>query len=99
MNDLRVKAVIRLAVWLITNVNMVLVASGMNPIPFDANAFAEACTYIVGFGMGLWVWWKDAPMTKEAIRSHVDMLSEKVFNKLMKEAQEELSNGKGDDNE
>lgn len=49
--------------------------------------------------MIIWVWWKDAPMTKEAIKAHLSMIGEKLFNKLTAEAQEELSNGKGDDQE
>ena len=71
----------------------------MNPIPFDEMLVTEYATYAAAILMVAWVWWKDAPMTKEAIKAHLSMLGEKIFNKLSAEAQEELSNGKGDDQE
>lgn len=71
----------------------------MNPIPFDETIVTKWATYVAVLVMIGWSWWKDAPMTKEAIKAHLDMLGEKLFNKLSAEAQEELSNGKGDDQE
>ena len=84
---------------LVTNLNMVLVAAGINPIPFDEHAFTEACTYIAGFGMDVWAWWKNAPMTKEALKAHLEMLSDKIFKKLTEEAKAKLSDGKEIDEE
>ena len=76
-----------------------LVAAGMNPIPFDETLVTEWATYIATILMIAWVWWKDAPMTKEALKAHISMIGEKLFNKLSAEAQEELSNGKGEEEE
>lgn len=95
----RILAVVRLIAGLVALVNAQLVAAGCNPIPFDETLITEWATYIVAVGLFVWAWWKDAPMTKEAIKAHIEMISEKIFNKLTKEAQEELSNGKGDDDE
>jgi len=93
----RILAVVRLIAGLVAFVNAQLVAAGNNPIPFDETLVTEWATYIAAVVLLAWAWWKDAPMTKEAIKAHIEMLSEKVFNKLSKEAQEELSNGKGDE--
>lgn len=68
----------------------------MHPIPFDEMLVTEYATYAAAILMVAWAWWKDAPMTKEAIKAHLDMISEKLFNKLTEEAKEELSNGEGE---
>ena len=93
----RILAVMRLIATFVGFVNAQLVAAGCNPIPFDETLVTEWATYIVAVGLIAWAWWKDAPMTKEAIKAHIEMISEKIFNKLSIEAREELSNGKGEE--
>ena len=95
----RIFAVVRLVAGLVAFVNAQLVAAGCNPIPFDETLVTEWASYIAALVLLGWAWWKDAPMTKEAIKAHLDMVAEKILNKLGAEAREELSNGKGDDDE
>lgn len=93
------KAIIRLIVALIATINAMLTASGVNPIPFDEALVTEWLSYAFDAAMIVWAWWKDAPMTKEAVDAHAGMVAEKILNKSVTETREELSNGEGEDNE
>lgn len=59
-------AIVRLIVPIILSINSLLIARGLNPIPFDENLFVEVTAYIVN-GLSLfWAWWKDNDITKKA---------------------------------
>lgn len=73
----RVKAIVRLLVAVLTVLNMILVAQGRNPIPFDEAALTETFSYLAAGFMIIWTWWKDAPMTKKANQYHDEMVLEK----------------------
>lgn len=60
------KAIIRIAVLIITCLNAILTAAGKNPIPFDENAFTECLAYIINGIAAFWAWWKNNDMTFEA---------------------------------
>ena len=64
------KAIIRLAVTVLATVNAILTAKGSNPIPLDETLLTEWISYAFDFGMLVWAWWKDAPMTKAAQMAH-----------------------------
>lgn len=66
----RLKAIFRIFVMIVGVVNAILTAKGINPIPFDESQVAEVCSYIFAGLMAVWSWWKDAPITDEAIMSH-----------------------------
>lgn len=93
------KAIIRLVVAAVATVNAMLTALGKNPIPFDETAVTEWLTYLFNAAMLVWVWWKDAPITSEAAEAHAGMVAEKILNKSVDETREEMSDGKGEDNE
>ena len=57
MNKESSKAIIRLIVAAILLINSILTAKGINPIPFDENAFTD---------IAIWVWWKNNNVTKSA---------------------------------
>ena len=58
-----VKAIIRLIVAAVLATNAYLTAKGINPIPFDANAFTETASQVAN-GLGIvWVWWKNNNIT------------------------------------
>ena len=66
MNKESSKAIIRLIVAAILLVNSILTAKGINPIPFDENAFTDIATQVLA-GLGcIWVWWKNNNVTKSA---------------------------------
>lgn len=96
---MRQKAIIRLIVAIIAAVNAVLTANGINPVPFDETLVTEWLTYAFDAAMLIWVWWKDAPMTQEAAEAHMGMVSEKILNKSGDGVREEMSDGKGEEDE
>lgn len=73
-NKERLKAIFRAFVMIIGAVNAILTAKGINPIPFDESMVAEVCSYVFAGIMALWSWWKDAPITNEALKAHKWML-------------------------
>lgn len=93
------KAIIRLIIAVIATINAILTASGANPIPFDETLATEWLTYAFDAAMLVWTWWKDAPITSEAAEAHAGMVAEKILNKSVDETREEMSDGKGEDNE
>jgi len=66
MNNGTSKAFIRLAVTAILMLNAWLTAKGMNPIPFDEAMVTEVLTCIAAGLSGVWVWWKNNNVSKEA---------------------------------
>ena len=70
----RLKALFRAFVLIIGAVNAILTAKGINPIPFDESAAAEVCSYLFAGAVALWSWWKNAPITKEALQAQKWML-------------------------
>ena len=91
--------IIRLAVLLLGLINMALVNSGHAVLPID-DAYLEAvitdlwviCSAIVAA-------WKNNSFTKAALEGDAVMRALKILAKNGAEAIEELSNGKGEDNE
>lgn len=73
----RIKAIVRFIASGVLIANMVLTAKGCNPIPFDEATTTEVLTYIAGGLSALWIWYKDAPMTKIGNKHHDEMVLEK----------------------
>lgn len=69
MNE-KLKGIIRLLVTLVLVFNSYLTAKGLNPIPFDENAFTEIATELFSGIAVLWSWWKNNNMTKESIAAN-----------------------------
>lgn len=65
MNE-RTKALIRLFAVTITWINAMLVAKGINPLPFDETEAAEFASYIVSIAAAFWAWWKHTNWTTGA---------------------------------
>ena len=68
--DVKKKAVTRLIIAAIAMLNAILTAAGVNPIPFDEMLVTEWISYAFDGAMLIWVWWKDAPITKAGIAGH-----------------------------
>lgn len=67
MNKERVLAVVRIVALFVTAINAVLVAKGLNPIPFDETLVGETACYVVAGATALWAWWRNNNMTAAAI--------------------------------
>lgn len=67
MNKERVLAFVRIVALFVTAINAVLVAKGLNPIPFDETLVGETACYVVAGATALWAWWRNNNMTAAAI--------------------------------
>lgn len=90
----RAKAIIRAIVTLILTANGVLVLMGISPL--DNVILTEILSYIFGAGSICWVYWKNNNITLASAAGQEVTDSIKA---LGKEADEELKNGKGEENE
>lgn len=63
----RVIAIVRIVALFVTAINALLVAKGINPIPFDENMVAETACYVVAGITAIWAWWKHNYITKRAL--------------------------------
>ena len=68
--DVKKKAITRLIVAAIAMFNAILTAAGVNPIPLDETLVTELISYAFDLAMLVWVWWKDAPLTRAGITGH-----------------------------
>ena len=78
MNKERRNARVRLAVQLLVVINMALTLSGKNPIPVDETALGDWLSIGLTGVMSIWTWWKDAPMTENALKA-------KTYHRALKE--------------
>lgn len=67
MNKERILAIVRIVALFVTAINAVLVAKGLNPIPFDETLVGETACYVVAGATALWAWWKNNNITAAAI--------------------------------
>ena len=91
--------IIRTAVFLLGIVNMILVRAGYSVLPIDELWLEEVITngwVIISGAVGFW---KNNSFTKAAIEADGIMRAIKILAKQGAECVEELSNGKGEDNE
>lgn len=88
----RMKATIRLVVMIIFAVNAVLAGKGYSHI--DNNQLTEILSYIIAAVAAVWAWWKNNNITEAASQAQ-EVLRD--LKSLGKEAQNELSDGRGDD--
>ncbi|WP_214851618.1 phage holin [Exiguobacterium sp. s193] len=70
MTDRHVAA-LRLIAPLYSIVNLTLLASGYDPLPFDTTAVDLAVTTVVGVTGTLIAWWKNNNLTPAAIEAQV----------------------------
>lgn len=59
----RTKAIVRLLAVVVTWLNAILTAKGINPIPFDEGMAAEIIGYILAAASSVWAWWKHTNWT------------------------------------
>ncbi|WP_066194506.1 MULTISPECIES: phage holin [Gracilibacillus] len=59
-------AIIRLIVLVFVLLNQALVAFGVNPLPFSEEMIYEGVSSIATIAAGIWAWWKDNPVSKQA---------------------------------
>lgn len=91
--------VIRMACLALALINMILTSAGYGVLPFD-EAWLEAVisdTFVIV--AALVAAWKNNSVTKAALEADTVMRSIKILSKHGAEMAEELSNGKGNDEE
>lgn len=73
------QAIIRLLVATIVLLNQVLVAYGLNPIPYSEEEIYSGLSALASAITVLWIWWKNNNVTKEAqqAQKHLDELKAK----------------------
>lgn len=63
MNRDRILALVRLILMILASINSMLLAKGINPIPFDENVVMETAAHAVDALIILYGWWKDNDVT------------------------------------
>lgn len=69
----RTKAIVRLLAVVVTWLNAILTAKGINPIPFDEGMVAEIIGYILASASSVWAWWKHTNWTLGAQVAYPDI--------------------------
>ena len=91
--------IIRTAVLLLGIVNMALVRSGHSVLPIDEVWLETVITDVWVIGAAVVGFWKNNSFTQAALEGDAVMRAIKILAKHGAETVEELSNGKGDDDE
>ena len=91
--------IIRGAVLLLGLVNMVLVNTGHSVLPIDETWLEAVITDVWVIASAIWAAWKNNSFTQAALEGDSVMRANKILAKQGAECAEELSNGKGEDNE
>lgn len=66
MNRDRILALVRLILMILASINSMLLAKGINPIPFDENVVMETATHVIDALIILYGWWKDNDVSARA---------------------------------
>ncbi len=97
--DISKGTIIRMAVLLLGLINMVLVNTGHSVLPIDEAWLEGLITDLWVIGAAIVTAWKNNSFTKAALEGDAVMRAVRILAKQGAECVEELSNGKGDDNE
>ena len=60
-------AIVRLIVMLILVVNQILISRGYTPFPYNEEQIYEFINGIALVAVGVWSWWKNNNLTKNAV--------------------------------
>lgn len=97
--DISKGTIIRTAVLLLGLINMALVSTGHSVLPIDELWLETVITDVWVIGAAVVGFWKNNSFTKAAIEADSVMRAIKILAKQGAECVEELSNGKGEDDE
>jgi len=64
---MRRKAIVRLCVLVVLQVNQISIIFGWEPLPYDEEQIYEFLSTVSMVIVTLWVWWKNNNITNEAI--------------------------------
>lgn len=90
MKNISKETVIRTVILIVTLINTLLTALGLNPLPFSENEIYQAISTVCTVAAAIWAWWKNNSFTKAAIKADEIM-------KQMKEAAKEEKVDSSDD--
>lgn len=71
MANQKTTALLRLVVPFYALVNATMLSLGYNPMPFSEEQVTVGVNAVIGVAGTIYVWWKNAPMTKEAQEAQV----------------------------
>ena len=91
--------IIRMAVLLLALINMVLVNTGHSVLPIDEAWLEGLISDLWVIGAAFVAAWKNNSFTEAALEGDAVMRAIKILAKQGAECAEELSNGKGEDDE
>lgn len=74
-------AIVRLVVLLIIITNQILISRGFTPFPYDEEQIYEFVNGVALVVVGVWSWWKNNSITKEAQKADKVLAYEKKRNK------------------
>ena len=97
--DISKGTIIRTAVFVLGIVNFILVREGYSVLPIDEAWIESVVADVWLIGSAIVGFWKNNSFTKAAIEADGIMKAIKIVAKHGAECVEELSNGKGEDNE
>lgn len=78
-------AIVRLVVMLILIINQILISKGWTPLPYDEEQIFEFVNGLALVAAGVWVWWKNNSITKEAKKADKLLAYEKRRNKATRD--------------
>lgn len=78
-------AIVRLIVMLILMINQILISRGFTPFPYDEEQIYEFVNGVALVVVGIWAWWKNNSITKEAKKADKVLAYEKRRNKATRE--------------
>lgn len=67
------QAIIRLIVMIVLLINQTLIVVGYNPLPFSEEQIFDGVSSLATAAMAVYVWWKDNPVTKNAVMAQDKM--------------------------
>lgn len=78
-------AIVRLVVMLILIVNQILISRGWTPLPYDEEQIFEFVNGLALVVAGVWAWWKNNSITKEAQKADKVLAYEKRRSKATRD--------------
>lgn len=81
MRNVSKETIIRTIALILSIINYILTAKGMNPLPFGETEVYEFISMIAMGAASIWAWWKNNSFTKEAIAADKMLDDLKTANK------------------
>ena len=95
MKKISKETIIRTVILVVTLINTLLTALGLNPLPFSENEIYQVISSVCTVAAAIWAWWKNNSFTKAAIKADEIM---KQIKEAAKEEKVDSLDDKADSN-